>query len=154
MSMMPSIPRHKYAALAELRFRIREFVVGSDGAAKSAFLEPQQYQMLLALYAIPEQIEPSIRCLAERLFLKHHSVVGLVDRLESRGYVRRIRSVHDKRQVLVVLLPRGRRALDQVVRQRLHELQEGAHALISALEMTLSEPTTRKKIPRVKSRRP
>ena len=41
----------EYAALAELRYRIRQFVQGSDQAALSAGIEPQQYQMLLVSHA-------------------------------------------------------------------------------------------------------
>jgi DNA-binding MarR family transcriptional regulator len=131
------IRESEYAALAELRYRIREFLRGSDHAAEAAGLEPQQYQMLLAIRGLPNPQEASIRRLAERLFLRHHSAVGLIDRLEAHGYVRRTPSVLDHRQLCVVLLPRGRRALERVVHERLHELRESGHALIHALTAIL-----------------
>jgi len=131
------IRESEYAALAELRYRIREFLRGSDHAAEAAGLEPQQYQMLLAIRGLPNPHEASIRRLAERLFLRHHSAVGLIDRLEAHGYVRRTPSVLDHRQLCVVLLPRGRRALERVVHERLHELRESGHALIHALTAIL-----------------
>lgn len=127
----------EYAALAELRYRIRQFLRGSDHAAETSGLEAQQYQMLLAIRGLPDPNDASIRRLAERLLLRHHSAVGLIDRLEARGYVRRTPSIRDHRQLCVVLLPRGQRALERVVHERLHELRESGHALISALAAIL-----------------
>jgi DNA-binding MarR family transcriptional regulator len=148
----------EYAALAELRYRIREFVRGSDEAARAAHLEPQQYQLLLAVRACPNRWDTTIRHLADRLHLKHHSVVGLVDRLEKHGYVRRERGGPDQRHVLVKLLPHGQRALERVVRERLHEVRESGHALVSAiaaiLEATrIGQKRWRHPVPRVQNRR-
>lgn len=135
----------EYAALAEIRYRIRQFVRGSDQAAMDSGLEPQQYQLLLTLRALPRREDASIRRLSERLFLKHHSIVGMVDRLEARGYVRRIRGIRDQRQVFVTLLPDGRRALERVVQKRLHELRESAPILVEALSAILSESSRTKR---------
>ncbi|MGB2669100.1 MAG: MarR family transcriptional regulator [Candidatus Acidiferrum sp.] len=135
--MSKKIREAEYGALAELRCRIRQFLRGSDQAAEAAGLEPQQYQMLLAIRGLPDPNEASIRRLAERLFLRHHSAVGLIDRLAARGFVRRKPSVRDHRQLCVVLLPRGQRALERVVHERLHELRESGHALIVALTAIL-----------------
>ncbi len=68
----------EYAALAELRYRIRQFVQGSDQAALSAGIEPQQYQMLLVIRGLSSQDEASVGRLAERMLLRHHSAVGLI----------------------------------------------------------------------------
>ena len=136
---MRAIPHSKFVALAELRHRIRQFLQGSEHAAEKAGLEPQQYQMLLALRALPQNHGVSIRQLADRLLLRHHSAVGLIDRLEARGYVRRDHNGHDLRQVSVILLPRGKRALEKVVRQRLHELRDSGHALVAAITAILDE---------------
>src|ERR1700756_1565308 len=112
--MRRDIRESDYAALAEVRYRIRQFLRGGDEDTKAIGLEPQQYQLLLALRALPHQSDATIGLLAERLYLRHHSVVGLVDRLEERGYVRRYRNIRDQREVLVMLLPRGRAALERV----------------------------------------
>jgi len=127
----------EYAALAEIRYRIRQFVRGSDTAALESGLEPQQYQLLLALHTFPNPADASIRALSERLYLKHHSTVGLVDRLEARGYVKRLPSKRDQRQVIVALRPGGKQALERVVSQRLHELRESGPDLIRALTAVL-----------------
>jgi DNA-binding MarR family transcriptional regulator len=142
----------QYAALAELRYRIRRFLRGSDDAAAAAGLEPQQYQMLLSIRELPNHNDATVGRLAERLLLRHHSAVGLVDRLEAHGYVRRVRSTRDQRQVCVILLPHGRRALEQVVRERLHELRESGHALVSALAAILKHSNSRNRRKAAKSR--
>src|SRR5580765_1281508 len=82
----------EFRALAEFRYRIRLFLNGSEEAARNADLEPQQYLLMLALRGLPPGHEPSIREIAERLQLRHHSVVELVDRLERRQFLRRDRS--------------------------------------------------------------
>src|SRR5436305_10852293 len=131
---MTEITTAEYRALAELRYRIRHFLRQGDAVAQAAGLEPQQYLLLLAIRGLPAGQEGSIRTLAERLALKHHSVVELIDRLEARGYVRRTRGREDRRRVLVSLLPRGARMLEQVARQRIGELRSIGHELVRAIE--------------------
>jgi DNA-binding MarR family transcriptional regulator len=126
-----------YRALAELRYRIRHFLYEGDAAALRFGLEPQQYLLLLAVRGLPEGAEATIRTLAERLALKHNSAVELVDRMEKRGYVHRIRSLDDRRCVLVSLLPRGEKLLEKVARQRITELRAGGTALANAIHALL-----------------
>ena len=82
----------EYQALAELRYRIRKFLREGDTVASERGLEPQQYLLLLMIRGIPDGQEATVSNLAERLVLKHHSVVELIDRMEAHGYVRRSRS--------------------------------------------------------------
>jgi len=131
--MPGEITTAEYRALAELRYRIRQFLREGDAVARTVGLEPQQYLLLLAIRGLPEGVEATIRALAERLALKHHSVVELIDRLETRGYVRRSRSRDDRRRVLVSLLPRGEKLLEQVVRNRIDELRTTGTALVEAI---------------------
>src|SRR5260221_14059129 len=135
--MAKEITSAEYQALAELRYRIRKFAREGDAVARAAGLEPQQYMLLLALRGLPDGEEATIRTLADRLALKHHSAVELIDRLETHGYVRRSRSREDRRQVLVVLLPRGEKLLEQVARDRIRELRASGAALGNALSAVL-----------------
>jgi len=57
--MKREIRDSEYAALAELRYRIRQFLRGSDLAAEGAGLEPQQYQMLLTIRAVANPTKPA-----------------------------------------------------------------------------------------------
>src|SRR5215470_15359276 len=127
----------EYQALAELRYRIRKFVREGDAVAAAAGLEPQQYLLLLMIRGIPAGQEATVRTLAERLALKHHSVVELIDRLEAHGYVRRSRSREDRRSVLVSLLPRGEKMLEQVAQHRVGELRASGAALANAIAALL-----------------
>jgi DNA-binding MarR family transcriptional regulator len=131
--MKAAITTAEYRALAELRYRIRHFVQEGDAAARRSNLEPQQYLMLLAIRGLPAGAASTIRTLAERLALKHHSAVELIDRLQAHGLVRRSRSAADRREVLVSLSPRGAKLLEQVAQRRLGELRAGGAALADAI---------------------
>lgn len=134
-----------YRALAALRYRIRLFLREGDAAARRVGLEPQQYLLLLAVRGLPEGSDATIQVLAERLMLKHNSTVELLDRLETRGYVQRSRSRDDRRCVLVELLPRGEKLVEQVARQRLTELRSDGVALVNALDAVLGgKPKSRR----------
>src|SRR5208337_3161397 len=136
----------EYRGLAELRYRIRRFLQEGDATALKAGLEPQQYLLLLAIRGLPEGKEATIRTVAERLALRHHSTVELIDRMEARGYVRRTRGREDRRQVLVSLQPRGEKLLEQVVEQRITELRANGRALVEAIDALLErKPTGRKR---------
>ena len=135
--MPVEITTAEYRALAELRYRIRKFVGEGDAVARTAGLEPQQYLLLLAIRGLPDDVEATIRALADRLALKHHSAVELIDRLESHGYVRRTRSRDDRRRVLVTLLPRGEKLLEQVAHDRIGELRASGAALVAAISALL-----------------
>ena len=137
--MSKRISSAEFRALAEVRYKIRCFLKEGDSAARVAGLEPQQYLMLLAIRGLPQEISPKIQTLAERLALKHHSAVELVDRLEQRGYVKRARSREDRRQVLVTLLPRGEKVLERVVQQRISELRASGRELVNAINALLRD---------------
>jgi DNA-binding MarR family transcriptional regulator len=143
----------EYRALAELRYRIRHFLHEGDAVAQAAGLEPQQYLLLLTIRGLPPGEEATIRTLAERLALKHHSAVELIDRLEMHGYVRRSRGRDDRRRVLVSLLPRGERLLEQVVRHRIGELRATGHELVRAIDQLL-ERTPQTNLRKPSSKRP
>lgn len=137
--MATGITTDEYRALAELRYRIRHFLREGDAVAQAAGLEPQQYLLLLTIRGLPPEEEATIRTLAERLALKHHSAVELIDRLETHGYVRRSRGREDRRRVLISLLPRGERLLEQVARHRIGELRSNGHELVRAIDQLLEK---------------
>jgi DNA-binding MarR family transcriptional regulator len=127
----------EFRALAEFRYRIRIFLNGSENAARNTGLEPQQYMLLLALRGLPLGREASIRVLAERMQLRHHSVVELADRLERRLLLRRERSRSDRRQVILYLTPRGEKIITRLAKQRIAELRTSAPALVHALSAVI-----------------
>src|ERR1700722_4093865 len=83
--MAARITDGEYHALSELRYLIRRFLQEGDETARQAGLEPQQYLLLLAIRGLEPGQEPSIRAIAERLALRHHSTVELIDRMETHA---------------------------------------------------------------------
>jgi DNA-binding MarR family transcriptional regulator len=126
--------------MAEFRHQLRRFLRFSELAAPAAGLEPQQYLLLLALRGLPQGMQPTVGVLAERLQLRHHSTVELVDRLERRGLVMRSRNARDRRQILLRTTPRGGRVLRQLAQHHREALRMVGPHLMCALRAVLREP--------------
>ncbi|MGE5647943.1 MAG: MarR family winged helix-turn-helix transcriptional regulator [Acidobacteriota bacterium] len=122
-----------YRALSEFHYQIRRFLRVSEQAARQAGLEPQQHQLMLAIRGLPQGGEPTVSELAERLQVRHHSVVELIDRLEQRGFVARRRAERDRRKVLVDLTAEGERMLLALNATHRMELQEAGPELVRLL---------------------
>lgn len=123
----------EFRALADFRYRLRRFLVFSEHAAKGAALEPQQHQLLLAVRGLPIGMAPTIGSLAERLSLRHHTVVGLVDRLERRGLIARRPSPRSRREIYIAITPAGAATLRRLSKAHRAELRSVAPLLVSAL---------------------
>ncbi len=140
---MDDLRSSDYQALAEFRYEIRKFLHFSEAAAKAEGLEPQQHQMLLSVRTwrdrTGEPDVPNIGELAEHLLLKHHSAVGLVDRLEERGLVERLRVKDDRRQVRVRITEQGLEKLKHLSHTHYRELRESGPILVRALNQLLQE---------------
>ncbi len=124
----------EFQALAEFRFQIRRFLSFSEQAAARAGLETRQHQLLLSVKALALRGEVTIGGLAAHLMRRHHSIVGMVDRLEQHGLVERSRSQADKRHVYVRLTPEGEQILHRLSLDHRAELQSAAPSLVRALE--------------------
>ncbi len=133
-----SISIADYQALAEFRYLIRRFLRFSEEVAYAADLEPQQHQLLLAIKGLPEGRKATVGELAERLQLKHHSTVELIDRLVKRGLVERHRDEEDQRRVIVSLMPQGEEVLHQLSRHMLTELRSIEPAFVDSLNALLT----------------
>jgi DNA-binding MarR family transcriptional regulator len=96
-----------YQDLGEFRYQLRQFLHFSELQARQHNLEPQQHQALLALKGLPAGKRPTIGELANRLVLRHHTVVELANRLESAGFVTRQPDPEDGRQILIHVTPLG-----------------------------------------------
>lgn len=126
-----------YQAMAEFRFQIRKFLHFSEQAVQGAGLERGQYQLMLAIKGMPEDLRPRIRDIADRMHIQHHSAVELINRLESGGYVRRERTAEDKREVLLALTPKGERVLEELAVHHHEELRSAAPGLVAALRRVM-----------------
>ena len=81
---------------------------------KSAGLTLQQHQAMLFIIGYPGREQVTIGELAERLQIRHHSTVGLVDRLEEQGLVERMPNNEDRRQVFIHLTQKGLMVLESL----------------------------------------
>ena len=122
-----------YSALGELRYQIRYFLHFSERAAHQEGLEPQQHQLLLAARALAQPGGPTIRQVADHLLIRHHSAVGLIDRLEQRGLVERVRSMTDRREVRVRLTVAGEAILRRLTVVHRAELRNSGPRLVDTL---------------------
>lgn len=123
-----------YRAIASFRAALRRFLHFSEEAARAAGLSPQQHQLLLAIRGFPGTGTgtPTIGDLAQALQIRHHSCVGLVDRLAQHGFVRRASGEDDARLVFVEITPRGEALLAELTSA--HRQEHGQlHAILDEL---------------------
>ena len=109
--------------LAAFRYTLRHFLSFSEAAAAQVGLASQQYQALLAIKGTPGRESVTINELAKLLLIKHNSAVGLVDRLESEGLVRRSIAREDRRKVNVRLTRKGIRVFERLAAVHRDELR-------------------------------
>ncbi|WP_214401107.1 MarR family winged helix-turn-helix transcriptional regulator [Pseudonocardia lacus] len=120
------LSKHDFEALARFRFGIRRYLRFSEETVRRDGLTPQQYQLMLALKGFPGRDWATVREVADRLQLRHHSVVELVNRAQAEGLVARAPDPDDRRLVRVLLTDHGERVLARLSalhRAELHRLQ-------------------------------
>src|SRR5947209_17762671 len=128
----------EYRALADFRYHIRRYLRFSEQAAQQSGLEPQQYQFLLAVKGIPDEVRATVGELAGRMQIQHHSTVELVDRMAERGLLVRKRGSEDRREVIVQLSAKGDKLLRDLVMHHRSELRELAPNLAQALRKIMA----------------
>jgi len=128
-----------YESLSAFRHALRQFLKFSEEAARAVGLTPTQHQALLTIKGFPERGEITNGELAERLHIKHHSAVGLINRLEAQGLVARKKGDSDRREVYVALTERGAELLEQLTAVHQKELRHIAPQLSSILETVLEK---------------
>lgn len=111
-----------YRRLLEFRTGLRRFLRWSEEQAEHVGLSPAQHQLLLAVRGHLDPRGPTIGDVAEYLLLRHHSAVGLVDRAESAGLVRREHDRDDHRIVRLHLTARGANKIRRLSALNLEEL--------------------------------
>jgi len=125
-----TISKPEFESIASFRYAIRRFLRFSEQAARHEGITPQQHQLLLAIKGFPGRESATVSELADRLQMRQHSMVGLIDRTEAQGLVRREQGVTDRRQVFVSLAPAGEAKLRKLSVQHRHELASMREALI------------------------
>jgi DNA-binding MarR family transcriptional regulator len=131
--------RVDYATLADLRYQLRRFLGRREEAARSVGVEPQQYALLLQLKGLEGRRSATIGALAERLQIRHHSAVELVDRLVARRMVDRRRNGPDGRAVEVALRPAGQAVLRRLALCSTAELKSDGPELVNVLKRLMRQ---------------
>jgi DNA-binding MarR family transcriptional regulator len=120
-------------SLAEFRYQMRKFLSFSETAAERCGIATQQYQLMQVIAAMAPGQDASISYLADRMVLKHNSMVELVDRAERAGLVKREHDERDLRRSLVRLTTEGETVLAKLVDEHMDELAPKCEPLIEAL---------------------
>lgn len=130
------LTKSHYESLAALRHALRCFLRFSQVEARRAGLTAQQHQALLTIKGFPGRDYASISELAARLQLRHHSAVGLVDRLMLRQLLRRTPSASDRRRINLSLTARGEELIARLSESHLIELRQlvpDLHRIVGAI---------------------
>ena len=133
MRKTPTISKSDFETLADFRYALRQFLRFSEDAALRVGLTPQQHQALLAIKGFPGRDRITLGELAERLQLRHHSAVGLVDRLVVAKFAVRTRSAADRRKVYLKLTRKGEALLGRLSAAHREQLRRIAPRLESLL---------------------
>lgn len=121
-----------FEALAAFRYAMRRFLRFSESAARAEGLTPQQHELLLAIKGFHGSTLPTVTDLAERLQLCTQSIVGLIDRVESLGLLRRVPDDTDHRRVLITLTAQGEARLRRLASQHRDELRNFSSAILGS----------------------
>jgi DNA-binding MarR family transcriptional regulator len=123
MARPKQLIKTQYETLAAFRYALRKFIHFSEQSARAAGITPQQHQALLAVKGFPGRDRVTVGELAERLQLRHHSAVGLIDRLVVEKLVARAPSNEDRRQVLIQLTGHGENVLAKLTSAHQEQLK-------------------------------
>jgi len=108
------LTKQDFEALAQFRFAIRRYLRFSEETVRDHGLAPQQYVLMLAIKGFPDRDWATVRELADRLQLRHHSVVELINRVQAQGLVERAAHPDDGRAVRVLLTAEGEALLGRL----------------------------------------
>jgi DNA-binding MarR family transcriptional regulator len=139
MRGLKRLSKAEFENLAAFRHSLRQFLRFSEEAAKRAGVTPQQHQALLAIKGFPGRDQVTIGELAERLQLRHHTVVELVDRMVKLRLVARERLMSDRRRVFIHLTGHGEQVLDWLSTAHHEQLRRIGPRLTSLLERLSSK---------------
>lgn len=120
--------------LADFRYELRRFNQFSEQAAQRQGVHTKQYQLLLQVAGAPHEARVTIAYAAERMGLKHNSMVELVDRSEKQGLLVRADDPDDRRRTLLRVTRKGHQLLNRLADEHARELTERAPRMITALE--------------------
>src|ERR1700682_5494570 len=124
-----------YEVLTEFRYLLRKFLrLSKDFLRTTAGINPEQYEALLAIKSFDAPIGLTISQLSERLQIKHHSAVNIVDRLVERKLATRAAAETDRRRRHVRLTGKGEKLIEELAMVHRKEMRLRSPEMIRALE--------------------
>jgi DNA-binding MarR family transcriptional regulator len=129
------LTKQEFELLAAVRHALRRFAWQTELEARKVGLSPQQYQLMLAIKGFPGREWANISELAERMQIRHNAIIGLVNRGEANGLVRRAQEADqsDRRIVRVHLTEEGERVLRSLA-QALHAERQRLKRVVLELD--------------------
>jgi len=109
-----------FERLLTFRCGLRRFLHWSEDQARAVGLTGAQHQLLLAIRGNGSL--PSVGDIADRLLLRHHSAVELIDRAVRAGLINRTADADDQRVVRLQLTEVGETKLTALAGDHLEEL--------------------------------
>ena len=132
---MPRLNSDDYEGLANFRYLLRKFLrFSKDFLTDNGHLSPEQYEALLAIKAFSAAGGLDISQLSERLQVRHHSAVNIVDRLAERKLVTRETGETDRRRRHLQLTAKGEKLIEELAAEHRKEIRERSPEMIKTLE--------------------
>ncbi|HEY3783583.1 MAG TPA: MarR family transcriptional regulator [Fimbriimonadaceae bacterium] len=117
------LQKDDFETLADFRKSLRQYLRFVEDGAREGGVTPQQHQVLLAIKGSRGKDWATVGELADSLQIKHHAIVGLIDRCELACLVKRSNSPMDRRIVQVSLTPKGEEIIARLTEKNLPELR-------------------------------
>jgi len=139
LTSSPSVPQESYElrVLQALRRIIQAIDIHSRKLAQQHDITGPQ---LVCLHELHNAGPRTVSGLAKSIYLSPSTMVGIVDRLEEKGLVARMRDLQDRRKVVVALTDAGRIMLERAPSPMQDRLAEslGRLAELEQVSITLS----------------
>jgi DNA-binding MarR family transcriptional regulator len=126
---MSRLTQSEFEHLLALRTGLRRFLRWSERQSEAAGITPAQHRLLLAIRGHPDPAGPTVGEIADYLVLRHHSAVGLIDRAEAAGLVKRTPDPANNRIVRLALTQSGIDKLDGLTDSHREELAHLANTM-------------------------
>jgi DNA-binding MarR family transcriptional regulator len=139
MAVREPLDDDDYARLLDFRFGLRTFLRWSEETAHKQGMTPTQHQLLLAIRGHRDPLGPTIGDAADKLLLKHHSAVELVDRAEAAGLLTRAHDPDDQRMVRLQLTETGAAKLEAITVRTLEKLDRMGDQLLGVWDKVHDE---------------
>ncbi len=133
---MTGLGDEDYRRLLAFRVRLRDFLRWSEREAGAAGLTPALHQLLLVVRG---ESLPTISDVAEKLHIRHNSVVELVHRADTAGLLERESDPIDSRLVRLSLTALGEQRLESLTLRHLPRIAALAAGLEEVVRLPASE---------------